>query len=139
MDRVIRLLQEIEDSLKVAERILSLDLDEFISDARNRYTLRLCIIEIVEAAVAIGLHILREQFREEAEGIVQTFRKLVERGVVSVDVGEDMMKLTKLRNLIVHRYWEVDDVRLYREVKEEGVKLIRRFIGEVKGYVSGRV
>jgi len=59
------------------------------------------------------------------------------RGVLSRDVGEGMIRLVRLRNLIIRRYWEVDDIRMYREVKEEGIKLIRRFIEEVEGHVSG--
>ncbi len=68
---------------------------------------------------------------------MQVFRKLLERGVLSRDVGEGMIKLVRLRNLIVHRYWEVDDTRMYREIREEGIRLVRRFIGEVERYVSG--
>ena len=64
------------------------------------------------------------------------FKKLVEHGVLSRDVGEGMVRLARLRNLIEHRYWEVDDARLYREVREEGIGLVRRFIGEVERYAS---
>jgi hypothetical protein len=31
---------------------------------------------------------------------------------------------------------EVDDARIYREAKEGGVNVVRRFVEEVKGYVS---
>ncbi|UNQ73171.1 HepT-like ribonuclease domain-containing protein [Infirmifilum sp. NZ] len=48
-----------------------------------------------------------------------------------------MIKLVRLRNLIVHRYWEVDDARVYREVKEEGIRLVRGFVEEVERYASG--
>jgi len=93
-------------------------------------------VEIVEATTSIGLHILREYFNEGAEGYVGVFRALLGHGVLSSDVGEGMIRLVRLRNLIVHRYWEVDDIRMYREIKGEGIKLIRRFIEEVERYVS---
>ncbi len=101
-----------------------------------RLLFRLIRIEIVEAAVTIGLHILREQFGEEVEGYVQVFKKLTEHGVLSGDIGEGMIRLARLRNLIVYRYWEVDDRRLYREVKEKGLELIRRFVKEIERYAS---
>jgi len=135
-DRVLRLLREIRESMRIAETIVSLDLNEFLNDVRNRYTLRLCIVEIVEAAAALGLHILREHFRESAEGYVQVFRKLLERGVVSRDVGEGMARIARLRNLVVHRYWEVDDARVYREFREGGLELVKRFVEEVESFVS---
>jgi len=83
-ERVSRLLEEVRESLKVVENIVSLNLSEFIGDVRNRYTLRLGVVE-------------------------------------------------------------VDDARMYREVKEEGIRLVRRFVEEVerclwnlrRGSVSG--
>lgn len=46
-------------NLKVAENIVSMDFNSFISDVRNRYTLRLALVEIVEASATLGLYILR--------------------------------------------------------------------------------
>jgi len=135
-ERVSKLIEEIRESLRVAEEIVSLDLNEFLTDVRNRYTLRLSIVEVVEAATLIGLHILREQFNDTAEGYVQVFRKLLERGILSRNTGEGMIKLARLRNLIVHRYWDVDDVRVYTEIKEVGIELVKEFIREVEKRVS---
>lgn len=86
--RAGRLSEEIEESLKVAEKIVSMDFNSFISDVRNRYTLRLALVEIVEASVTLGLYILRDCFDAEVvEGYAQVFRKLMEHGVISPDVG----------------------------------------------------
>jgi len=135
-ERVSKLIEEIRRSLRVAEEIISLDLNEFLADVRNRYTLRLSIVEIVEAATLIGLHILREQFSDTAEGYVQVFRKLLERGILSRDTGEGMIKLARLRNLIVHRYWNIDDARVYTEIKKVGIELVKKFIREVEEHTS---
>ena len=135
-ERISKLIEELRESLRVAEEIVSLDLNEFLADIRNRYTLRLSIVEIVEAATLIGLHILREQFNDTAEGYVQVFRKLLERGILSRDTGEGMIKLARLRNLIVHRYWDVDDARVYTEIKEVGIELVKKFIREVEKHAS---
>jgi len=137
MDREMleRLLKNIEFSLDIARSIVGRDLSEFISDIRNRYTLRLTIVEIVEASTSLGLYILRELGERNIEGYAQIFRKLVEREVISEEVGLAMIRLARLRNLIVHRYWEVDDVRIYREAKGNGLNVVERFMEEVRGYV----
>ncbi len=136
-DRIGRLLDEIRRSLRVAEEVVSLSLEDFLSDVRNRYTLRLALVEVVEAAAVLGLHILRERFgEEEIEGYARVFEKLANYGVVSRDVGESMRRLARLRNIIVHRYWEVDDARIYREARGNGLEAIRKFVREVEEYVS---
>jgi len=61
---------------------------------------------------------------------------LGEEGVISPRVGEGMQKLVRLRNLIIHRYWEVDDARVYREARSGGLDLVEEFAEEVEAYVA---
>jgi uncharacterized protein YutE (UPF0331/DUF86 family) len=56
---------------------------------------------------------------------------LGERGIIPRDLAAAMRRFEGLRNLLVHRYWGVDDARLYRELKEEGLKTLRRFMRHV--------
>ena len=60
---------------------------------------------------------------------------MAEKGVLSYNIAERMSALTSLRNMIVHRYWSIDDVRIYREAKNNGVRVIEKFIKEVEKYV----
>ncbi|RLF22334.1 MAG: hypothetical protein DRN15_09235 [Thermoprotei archaeon] len=135
--RITRLLAEIKRSLEVARSITDMVYDDFMRDIRNRYTLRLAIVEIVEASVSLGLYILREFLNiKVVEGYSQVFRRLVEHGVISARIGEEMERLVRLRNLIIHRYWEVDDSRIYKEARGSGLKIVEDFIKEVSDYVS---
>ncbi len=131
-----RLVRDVEKSMRVAEQILSLDIESFVRDVRNRYTLRLALVEIAEACIAIGLRVLRAIGVRNAESYSKVFRKMAERGIISLSVAEEMSKLVRLRNLIIHRYWEVDDVRIYREAKGGGMDVIKRFLSEVMIYVG---
>ena len=137
VDRVIRVLEDIESSLRIIKEIVSVSLEDFMGDLRSRYALRYALIEVVEAASTIGLHILREDFGvNRVESYAQVYDKLVENRVISRRVGEEMKRLVRLRNLIVHRYWEVDDERLYREARGDGVSVVKKFVEEVRGYVA---
>ena len=55
--------------------------------------------------------------------------------MISSEIAYEMISLARLRNLIVHRYWLVNDIRIYRESKESGISVIKEFIKEVKDYV----
>ncbi len=137
-ERVRRLMEELKNSLDTAVQTVGLSEDDFMGDVRNRYTLRLALVEVVESAVDVGLHVLREDFGvDRVEGYLEIFRKLVQHGVLSHGVGVGMERLTRLRNLIIHRYWEVDDERMYREARGSGLELINRFARELLAYVSG--
>ena len=64
------------------------------------------------------------------EGTVQV------NGVISFRVAEGMASLASLCNMIVYRYWGVDDARIYREAKGGGIDTVEEFIREVREYVS---
>ena len=55
--RVERLVEDIRSSLMIARDMTSMSYTEFMRDIRNRYTLRLALIEIVEAAADLGLYL----------------------------------------------------------------------------------
>ncbi len=135
--RIERLLEEIKKSLKIVEEITSLKYEDFISDVRNRYTLRLALVEIVEASTTLGLIILKEYFKVgKVDGYIAVFKKLAEYRVLSIETSIEMQRLVRLRNLIIHRYWEVDDTKIYTDAKSNGLNVIKRFIKEVEEFVS---
>ena len=121
----------------IARDMASVSYTEFMRDIRNRYTLRLALIEIVEAAADLGLYLLKEIAGvRRIRGYSEIFKKLVEHGILSNEVGTGMEKLARLRNLIIHRYWDVNDARIYEEAKDNGLKIIESFIKEVMEYAS---
>ncbi|MCS7365683.1 MAG: DUF86 domain-containing protein [archaeon GB-1867-035] len=135
--RLKRLLEEIRSSLNIVKSMVDMDHASFTIDLRNRYTLRLALVEVVEASVNLGIYILRNFLGvRRVEGYLQVFRSLVNYGVISPEVGDEMEKLTRLRNLIIHRYWEIDDSRIYKEAKSNGLKVILKFIEEIEKYAS---
>ncbi len=137
VEYIEKLLGEIRKSIETAKVVVNLDINNFISDFRNRYTLRMLIIEIIEASANIGIHILREDFNiQTLDSYSEIFRKLVENRVLSHEIGMGIEKLCRLRNLIIHRYWDVDDLRIYSEAKGNGLGIIEGFVREVEEYAS---
>ncbi|NHV98870.1 MAG: DUF86 domain-containing protein [Thaumarchaeota archaeon] len=56
--------------------------------------------------------------------------------MIKPETARGMAALARLRNLIVHRYWLVNDSRIYREAKASGMRLISKFVEEVREYVE---
>ncbi len=134
--RILYLLGEIRENLEIARNVLSQPIEDFLGDIRNRYTLRHVIVEIVEASVALGLYILRKLYGvEKVDGYTSVFKKMIEKGIISPQTSEEMVRLVRLRNLIIYKSWEVDDVRIYKEFKETDIRFIERFISEVEGNI----
>ncbi len=133
--RVMRLLKDIVDALDVLEGEVRRPLEEFVRDKRSVFAVRHAIVVIVEAAAQIGVHIL-EEIGSLPESYREIFILLAKHGVISEETGAAMARLAGLRNLIVHRYWTIDDARIREEALKGGVEAIRRFVEEVKRYVE---
>ncbi len=133
--RVEERLNEIEDALNELETLIMNDMSSFLRSRTARYAARYSIIQIVEAAADLALQILEKEYEEEARGYREAFKKLSMHGVISPDTADEMCRMVSLRNMIVHRYWDVDDARVYREAKS-GILHVRKFVREVKSHLS---
>ena len=134
--RIERTILEAKTTLKLLEKILSKPLNEYLDDEISIYAARYAIIKIVEALAVIGTHILETNYNYTPETYSEVFELLGKLKIVSPATANSMKKLAGLRNLLVHRYWEIDDERIYREAKTSGLKAIKKFLEEVEEYVS---
>jgi len=135
VSKVANRIEEIEEALRELEELTSMDQRSFLKSRTARFSARYSIVQIVEASADLGVLILQIE-GESARSYREIFKKLALRGIISVSTFEVMARLASLRNMVVHRYWEVDDLRIYREARSGGLEAIRSFIREVKAYLS---
>ena len=135
-DYIENMLKDIIEALDELKFLTSLDIDEFIKNRSARFSMRYSIVVIVEGSADIGIYVLERCFNEEAKGYRDIFMRLSEKGVIDSETAMKMASLSSLRNMIVHRYWNVDDIRIYSEAKKNGIRAIEKFIEEVKEFAS---
>ncbi len=127
-----KLLHEVKVSLDVIERIVRkrrVRIDD-------KYALRYAIIEIVESLALIA-HRIARTMDYPLEGYIEAMRFFHNAGVLDEYVANGLVRLARLRNLLVHRYWEVDDNRIIRETRGNGLEVIRRAINGIHRYIEG--
>ncbi|MHA1616331.1 MAG: type VII toxin-antitoxin system HepT family RNase toxin [Candidatus Njordarchaeales archaeon] len=129
-------MRELREGLEEVKKLITVGLEEFMCNRSLRFSMRYSVVLIIEAAADLGLAILKQYFEERAKSYREVFLKLAEKGVISFGVAEKMASLASLRNMIVHRYWSIDDARIYREAKSSGVDVVEKFIKEVREFVS---
>ena len=57
--------------------------------------------------------------------------KAGEHGIISIALAERLRRLAALRNILVHRYWSIDDARVYVETKAN-LSDLTTFIEEIE-------
>ena len=135
--RIRRLLDEINEGISVIKDAISMPKNVFLNDLRARYAIRYAIVEIVEASALVSLHILENIYGISLETYSEIFDALAKYNVISLETCNGMRRLIGLRNIVVHRYWIVDDARIYDEAIENGLSIVEKFVKEVEKYVEG--
>ena len=78
--------------------------------------MRYQIIVLAEAIGSICIHIALEDLNYEPSSLSDCVSYLSQTGLL--DCAEDIISMFKLRNLLVHRYWVIDDRKVVSSVRE---------------------
>lgn len=130
IERIKRLISEIRNATAF---ILDLTKKPFesLSEA-DKHAIRYNLIVIAEAAASIAMHLAKNLFNVAPETPIHALRLLANKGVVSSDTANELIKIVRLRHLLVHRYWAVDDKTIYDNIKKN-FTCVKVFIERVLG------
>ena len=102
----------------------------------EKYAIRYNIIVLAEALAALAIHIARKAYNKEPETPTHALRILRDKGLLTPSEYDELARLTRLRNLLVHRYWVIDDKKIYDNVKED-FKPIHNLIERLRRSLGG--
>jgi len=81
----------------------------------EKYSLRYQIIVLAEALGSMCLHVVINELGKEPESYLECFKILEEKGLITS--SENLIKISRLRNLITHRYWSIENGKIYNSIK----------------------
>jgi len=127
-DPVEARIRELNDALDVLRELAagdfkSLSIYEILS-------MRYLVIQLVEAAAAICLYVMGE-LGERPASYPDCFARMGAKGLLPQALANRLAMAARLRNLLVHRYWEIDDERVHQSVRE-GLKDFEEFKARVR-------
>ncbi|MCW4046718.1 MAG: DUF86 domain-containing protein [Candidatus Bathyarchaeota archaeon] len=96
----------------------------------EKYAIRYHVIVLAEALGSMCLHIATEDFKLKPQSYAECFKIMEERKVCS-DCSKDLTAIVRLRNLLTHRYWSINDAQVYDSIKDD-FKGVDKFIDGVK-------
>lgn len=128
-------IREVNDAVQMLRELTSKGFGKLT--VHERLSMRYLLIQLVEAASSICMHILLSTFNEGVEGFPECFGRLGGRGVIPRDLASKLSSAARLRNLLVHRYWVINDEKVYESVKKS-VKDFEFFVVHVRGFLRDR-
>ncbi|MCX7793993.1 MAG: DUF86 domain-containing protein [Thermodesulfovibrionales bacterium] len=128
-----RMNERLGDIQKAMERIDAFKMqgrDYFFSAEDNIHIFRSHYLISVEAAVAICYHLTARLFKLTTSEYSSCFEILYEKGIISKELKDGLVKLVGIRNRMVHRYEKVDYGFLYDHI-DTILEILNRFIKEI--------
>ena len=95
----------------------------------EKYSIRYHVIILAESIASLCVHVSIEDVGYEPKSSIDCIRMLGLKGIITC--GEDLAKLIRLRNLLVHRYWVIDDEKVYQAIKHD-FRCVEEFISKMR-------
>ena len=99
-------------------------------DMNEKYAIRYHVIVLAEALGNVCLHVAKEDLKQEPLSYSECFRLLDDEGI-SDNCAKELVALVRLRNLLTHRYWIIDDNQVYNSIKDD-FRGVNKFLESVQ-------
>jgi len=90
----------------------------------------------IEECLNIGNHIISGFLLKRPDTYKEIFKILRKENIISGELEKEMIKLTGLRNRLVHIYWEVDEGEVLNVC--ENLNIFEKFVKEVLDFLKNK-
>jgi len=90
---------------------------------------------IIQACIDVCTHIASDEKWELPGSSAQAFTIALRHGVISEKVEKELLQATKLRNIIVHMYDNLD-VKILEQVVKTKLNIFDQFVSEVRKWLK---
>lgn len=112
-DLVRNRCREITESLVRLEKIGAMSKAAFLQDQDAKDIASYRLLVAIEAALSMCYHISSKHLKKVPENYADCFQLVSDAGIIPADLSENLQKMARFRNLLVHVYWEIDEEVLY--------------------------
>ena len=130
---------DIRSAIEKIQTYTTLPDSDFWADERNIYAVKYLLLQSMEALGSICVHVLARRFQVAVSNYASCFQELEGKNVISPALSNKLRKMIRFRNIMVHRYWEVDDERVleYARNDVQDMLLMLKAVWEFLGIDSG--
>jgi uncharacterized protein YutE (UPF0331/DUF86 family) len=112
-ERISKLVSAIRNSLRLLSSLSALTRNDFLSDEHKISSAKYNFIAAIEAVIDINNHIISRNKLRAPDDYADSFTVLFESSILDRAFTDELMKMARFRNRLVHLYWDVDSGELH--------------------------
>jgi uncharacterized protein YutE (UPF0331/DUF86 family) len=136
-DKIESLFRDLDSHLDSLRQLALLSREELAEDRINLGAAKYYLQISVECCINVAQHVIaREGFRAPTT-YADSFTILCENGVIEPEFAATAHRMVRMRNRLVHLYWEVDADILYDTLQHD-LSDFDRFKGHIYRYMRAQ-
>ena len=116
-EKMVKLVSELRKSIVRLRELGKLSQDEFLKDPDKIGSSKYHFIVAIESTIDMSNHIISRNGYRIPEDYGDTFTVMGEVGAIEEAFAEELVKMAKFRNRLVHLYWEINDRQLFEIIQ----------------------
>lgn len=128
-------LDIIDRNLRFLEEFKTLTPEQFLESYKDTQAAKYSLLEIMEACIDIANYIISVKAFRRAEEYSEMFKVLKEEEIIGEELAAKLEDMARFRNLLVHRYGEIDNRRVL-EMLKHNLKDIEEFEKEIEKFIE---
>lgn len=125
----------LERNLAFLKEFKTLSPEQFLKSYKDIQAAKYSLLEIMEACIDIANYIISVKSFRRAEEYSEMFKVLKEEGILGKKLANKLEDMARFRNLLVHRYGEIDNRRVL-EIIKHNLKDIEEFEKEIQKFMK---
>lgn len=117
IEKIKSRISEIKSNIEKVKKYAGLPEEEFWGDERNILSVKHLLLESIEACGSICVHILAQKVYQAPSSFAECFEHLHRAAVIDEELSLKLRNMARFRNILVHRYWEVDEKKILEYAK----------------------
>jgi len=134
LDRITNIIGEINVAFIKLNNIKKLSKEQFLNSSEKIDAAKYNLIVIMEGAIDICNHIAVKSGGHAPKSYADCFSIIEELKVLPPDLSTKLKLMAKFRNLLVHRYREIDNERVY-DIIVQDISSINDYIKVIHSYI----
>lgn len=127
-EKIAQRIYEVQLAISNLEKYVKMDESKFLSDGEKIAAAKYHLISIIEGCISICTHISVKEMHKVPDGYATCFKILADNKVLSETLASNLGKMVGFRNILIHKYWEIDNKKVYQYIKTE--------IGNIQEYLK---
>lgn len=117
-EKMVKLVSELRNNVARLKALGKLSQEEFLKDPDRIGSAKYHFIVAIESAIDMCNHVISRNGYRVPEDYGDTFKVMEEVGAFDADFSDELKKMAKFRNRLVHLYWEIDDLQVHGILQE---------------------